>query len=355
MTSLAATMNEGEHLLFARSASKTVGVSGPLVGLLRANAPRVVGGLKILAGLSLGFADPILIGFAVFFAIAQIIPMAYGTKANQEKTAREMNGAAPDKETGIIAKVFNPRAYPVESSAGFAVVSQLFGVAYGGKLLAQQAWGGLAPLGIALLSIASYVNILLGQEKKDPQGKNTADEQKAPLDKEPDALVFSQSESKPVGMTGRLMKFMKNNPVLTSSVGLMAACVVGIVVGLLSPEIKAGYVVGLGISPEEVESLLKAMDEDVGIRVLVTGTLENGEPHYAYASIPPSRYMAFKEAESAGNYDLAAFGKILAHGKGHEPPQEVQQRMAEEHGANHRFEEEFNAWLEEFNRAVSSS
>ncbi len=107
------------------------------------------------------------------------------------------------------------------------------------------------------------------------------------------------------------------------------------------------------ISPEEAEELLKKMDEDVGILVLVQGTLPDGKSHYAYASIPPSKYMAFKEAEAAGNYDLADFGKILAHGEGVEPPSDVVKRMADEHGASHTFEEDFEAWLAEIGRAVT--
>src|SRR5262245_3045997 len=98
------------------------------------------------------------------------------------------------------------------------------------------------------------------------------------------------------------------------------------------------------ISPKDAEAILKQMDEDVGILVLVQGTLPDGSAHYAYASVPPSRYMAFKEAEAKGNYDLAQFGNILAHGKGKEPPADVRARMEQEYGANHRFEEELEAW-----------
>lgn len=109
------------------------------------------------------------------------------------------------------------------------------------------------------------------------------------------------------------------------------------------------------ISPEEAEALLKQMDADVGILVLVQGTLPDGSAYYAYASIPPSKYMAFKEAEAKGHYDLAQFGKILAHGKGTEPPPEVVKQMAEEHGASHTFEEDFEKWVAEFQRAVTDA
>jgi hypothetical protein len=103
-------------------------------------------------------------------------------------------------------------------------------------------------------------------------------------------------------------------------------------------------------TPISEDELFRLMDEDVQILVLVQGTLADGSPHYAYVSIPPSRYQAFKEAEASGNYDLAAYGKILAHGAGKEPTSDVQSRMRQEYGANHRFEEEINQWIEQLQR-----
>jgi hypothetical protein len=88
------------------------------------------------------------------------------------------------------------------------------------------------------------------------------------------------------------------------------------------------------------QAFMEKMDENVGIITLVTGELENGKPYHAYALIKPSHYFAFKEAEKKGNYDLAEFGEILAHGEGLEPPEATQKMMQEKYGANHRFEEE---------------
>ena len=84
----------------------------------------------------------------------------------------------------------------------------------------------------------------------------------------------------------------------------------------------------------------------MGILVLVSGTLTNGQSHYAYASIAPSKYAAFKQAEAKGDYDLAQFGKILAHGEGEEPPQEVKQQMQEEFGVNHYLEEDLGRLMQ---------
>jgi len=100
--------------------------------------------------------------------------------------------------------------------------------------------------------------------------------------------------------------------------------------------------------PQTPQELLEQIDADLQILVLVQGTLADGSKHYAYASIPPSRYEAFKTAERAGNYDLAEFGKVLEHGPG-TPSAEVEQRMAAEYGANHRFEEELQNWMKQLN------
>lgn len=93
-------------------------------------------------------------------------------------------------------------------------------------------------------------------------------------------------------------------------------------------------------SSTSIDSALGALDEKLSILVLVSGTLKNGESHYAYASIPPSLYGAFKKAQAAGSFKLEEFGSILSHGEGKEPPPEVKQRMTDEFGANHYFEQE---------------
>jgi hypothetical protein len=103
------------------------------------------------------------------------------------------------------------------------------------------------------------------------------------------------------------------------------------------------------------EELLKLMDEDIGILMLIEGLLPDGSAHWAYASIPPSRYVAFKEAEVKGNYNLAEFGKILAHGAGKTPPSDVEKRMKDEYGANHKFEEELTGWIDELKRQLPNS
>ncbi len=99
----------------------------------------------------------------------------------------------------------------------------------------------------------------------------------------------------------------------------------------------------------DFQEALRQIDEEVQLIVLVTGTLEDGSAHYAYASIPPSKYQAFKNAEAVGNYDLTEYGKILAHGEGLEPPEEVKKRMEDEHGADHMFEEQLQEMMNGLN------
>lgn len=93
--------------------------------------------------------------------------------------------------------------------------------------------------------------------------------------------------------------------------------------------------------------LLKELDEKMRILVLVSGALEDGSSHWAYASVPMTKYEAFKAAEKQGDYDLAAFGHILEHGTGNEPPADIIQKMKDKYGANHKFEEELDAMMQQ--------
>ena len=88
------------------------------------------------------------------------------------------------------------------------------------------------------------------------------------------------------------------------------------------------------------ESLLRQIDTELQILELVSGQLADGSDHYAYVSIPPSRYVDFKHAQAVGHYDLAQYGTILRHGAGLTPPPDVQKEMEEQHGADHHFQEE---------------
>jgi hypothetical protein len=79
--------------------------------------------------------------------------------------------------------------------------------------------------------------------------------------------------------------------------------------------------------------------EEHAFITLVQGQID-GKSYYAYARIPLSKYLAFKEAEEKGDYDLADFGEILEHGPGKNPPPEVKKRMIEKYKISENFEEE---------------
>ncbi len=91
------------------------------------------------------------------------------------------------------------------------------------------------------------------------------------------------------------------------------------------------------------KNVLHHIDSNLDMIVLVSGTLDDGTPHFAYVSIPPSKYDAFKEAEAKGNYRLAEFGTILRHGKGLKPSAEIEQEMIENYAVSHQFEKAFQA------------
>lgn len=88
-------------------------------------------------------------------------------------------------------------------------------------------------------------------------------------------------------------------------------------------------------------------EESVATIVLVRGEDLDGNPQWAYALVPADRYMAFKQAEEAGEYDLAEYGEVLHMGPGAEPPEDIRRLMAEEYGCNPAFEEELEAMLME--------
>lgn len=106
---------------------------------------------------------------------------------------------------------------------------------------------------------------------------------------------------------------------------------------------------------DEQTDIFKDIDEQLRIIVLVTGALEDGTSQWAYASIPLTKYEAFKAAQDKGHYDLGDYGIILEHGSGKEPPAAIIQKMKDEHGADHKFEEELDAMIKNFNALLGKN
>lgn len=88
-------------------------------------------------------------------------------------------------------------------------------------------------------------------------------------------------------------------------------------------------------SPEE----LAEADKNSAVIVLVKGKRKSGQPFYAYVAVPPSKLLAFKEAEKKGNYMLDDYGEILKYGEGEEPSAEVIAEMKEKYNADADFEQ----------------
>lgn len=260
--SAALAQNQTNDLTFARSESKTTGVKGGFLDTLRDlnrkekqweydNAPRVAGIIKLVATLLiLASADSMLVPFAVFGTIAQLISVAYGSKSNQQKQAGEKKHTEASAEKGLLGgvkKIFHPKQYPVEANAGFSAVAEVFETGYGIKEF-MGGGTGFTPIILGVMGLSSYVNVLFGKEKKKEEALTKTNSQ-APL-------FFTMSQSKPAGLTGRLKQVMKNNPVLTSYLMLTAICVGGVIGSIL--EQKHIFYIG-GLALAAVANLTQAL------------------------------------------------------------------------------------------------
>lgn len=228
-------------LRFASSASRKVGLSGSLMDMVRANAPRIVGAMK-LAGFAMlaGNGDPLMIAAACFGVIGKLIMIGFGSKENQKEAAQnatpEVAGLASDTSiAGNIKKAMHPKAYPVESSSGFSVISDVFSFAYGvSQFFVEKP--AITPFVYGAIALASDTNMLLGKEKKEA-GQLAGKE---------NSLKFSQSQSKAEGWLGDLGKTLKENPVLTSSLINICFCAV-MIVGALVEGGRTTFATAMGI------------------------------------------------------------------------------------------------------------
>jgi len=217
-------------LPFQNSESKTVGLTGGAIGVIRENAPRIVAGLKLAMDISVASSgDPFLIAYAAFAGTGRIISLLYGSKENQRQLVEEAR-LHSEEAPGTIGKVLSPRKYPVESSAGLSTIAEMFTIGFG---IEQFAVGSTGYTYVALGAIAvwSYANILFGKEKM------------ATKEKPSDALRFAESESKQMGIIDRIKHFADENPVLISSVVQFTVCL-----GLLVGSIMEGKPMGLRVA-----------------------------------------------------------------------------------------------------------
>lgn len=221
-------MDVARDWLFAESQSKIVGTEGPLMKKLRANAPRVASGLRLAGNIPFFFEkDLLLISSATVIIISLLTQIAWGTKENQKKLVAQKGGHLTGR--GTLGKILHPREYPVESGAGMSILANALFAAYGVK---ESVYTASITGGIVML-ISAYM--LLGKEKKD-----------ATKDSEENiALPFAESEHKPQGIIGRVARWVKDNPVASSSLVFIGICVGGIIGSIL--EQKPLFVLALSI------------------------------------------------------------------------------------------------------------
>lgn len=228
-------------LHFAQSESKSVGVTGSLMDRLRENAPRVVGVLKAIGDIAGGMVGhPLMIAFTGFGLVGRIFMVKWGTKKHQEALAAEK---APEHIVPLgnswsdsLQKVLKPRQYPMEAAAGMSLIAESCGAAFGAAELSQGN-PGWTPLILGILAVWSYSNILFKKEAKHDEKEKG---------KQEDPLIFSKSESKPVGFVGRLKSMMKDNPVLISSLTNIGICAAAFVLSCIEG-MKPQYLIYLAI------------------------------------------------------------------------------------------------------------
>ena len=92
--------------------------------------------------------------------------------------------------------------------------------------------------------------------------------------------------------------------------------------------------------------------ENLRVIVLVSGLLADNSPYYAYVLIRSEVYMAFKQAEAKGDYDLAQYGEIIAHGHGLEPDAITRKQVEDTYGADHTFEDKLLHTIEKINEGL---
>lgn len=80
-------------------------------------------------------------------------------------------------------------------------------------------------------------------------------------------------------------------------------------------------------------------DKEVALVQFATGKFKDDSDYWAYVSIPPSKYVAFKEAEESGKpICFEDFGEIIAEGSGTAPPDDVREEIETKYGLDSELE-----------------
>lgn len=89
-------------------------------------------------------------------------------------------------------------------------------------------------------------------------------------------------------------------------------------------------------------------DEKFSVYVLTQGVSAEKVPFWAYLAIPPSKYLAYKNAEMNEGMTLSDYGEVIAMGMGYDPPEDIMRQMEEEFGVDHAFEESIQSVAETY-------
>lgn len=91
--------------------------------------------------------------------------------------------------------------------------------------------------------------------------------------------------------------------------------------------------------PIRSEPPMTAADDFARVIMLLKGVMDHGGPFWCYVAIKPSRFEAFKAAETAGAidlYDFDDFGEVIVSAEGDNPPYPVTEEVAGLYGTDAR-------------------
>ncbi len=106
------------------------------------------------------------------------------------------------------------------------------------------------------------------------------------------------------------------------------------------------------LSPE----LAAEVDDTVGIVQLICGE-QNHRTFWAYVSMYPSKYQDYMAKVAAHEtVNVTEYGIVIDTGWGTLPPQDVQDRMKTEFGADNNFETELNKIVQDaYNQEIKNT
>lgn len=94
-------------------------------------------------------------------------------------------------------------------------------------------------------------------------------------------------------------------------------------------------------SAQRKEITKEDVDTACGIIDLCTGTTDTGKEFYAYVSIPPSKYAAYRAKQlRQEEMDLEEFGEVIHSGWGTSPPPDIMAEMEHIYHVIHTLEDQ---------------